>query len=484
MAIWQQFPFTNFHQENLDWMLNSVKNLDERVDAIESHGTVTKDYVDEQEAQLDEKIVAERSARTTNDQILQNQITAHTTTISQLADDVNNLETGVGIKGNVPNFGSLWAVVGDYPATQSIGNKLMQVQTNEQTNSRAIAGTDGEYDFTKGTIQSRLNTVEGALRAGTVAKQNGSYAKTIPAGTAAGTVIRLSYTVPAFDFAIAFREVASSVEDDENIFSLLVSPENTTASPQKYNEIGLQVLPRGDTTTTAIRVRIITFVLVSGTESDEQYATISYVDEKNADLTMELGNVEAEVQDAYTMAETAATNAATAKTDASKAKSDASSALTQIGSKSSSVTFANLWATIGAWAEAVPMTERINSAYSWSWNNRSAINGSADYPTDKATINYRLTELEGIVARLDTGIKIARGSTMVYQDKQQLIDFQSAGFTEMPTIVASYSSTEDSAHTTTRSIQIFGKSNIAAVLQLSGTSTTEGFPVDWIAVGK
>lgn len=481
MAIWQQFPFTNFHQENLDWVLNSVKNLDERVDTLESSGGVSKDYVDEQDAQLVEKILAERSARTTNDQILQNQITAHTTTISQLADDVNNLETDVGIKGNVPNFGSLWAVVGDYPATQSIGNKLMQVQTNEQTNSRSIAGTDAVYDITKGTIQSRLDNIEEILKPGGMAKPNGLYTVSVPAGTPSGARIFPNETVEPFDFAIAFRFAGSDSQtfDKQNI--VLISTKKTS---DKFTNISVGIVCPDTTTTIGMNIRIVTFVTVNGNASSDTYATISYVDEKTNQLATELGNVEAEVQDAYTMAQTADNNAASAKTDASKAKSDASSALTQIGSKSSSVTFDNLWATIGAWAEAVPMTERINSAYTWSSNNRSAINGTADYPTDKDPINARLTELEGIVARLDTGIKMARGNTMVYQDKQQLIDFQSAGFTEMPTIVASYSSTEDAPHTTTRSIQIFGKSNIAAVLQLSGTATTEGFPVDWIAIGK
>lgn len=484
MAIWQQFPFTNFHQENLDWVLNNLKNIDERVEAIESNGGASKDYVDEQDALLDEKIAAERSARTTNDQILQNQITAHTTTITQLADDVNNVETGVGVKGNVPNFGSLWAVVGDYPSTQSIGGKLMQVQTNEQNNSQAIAGTNGSYDIKNGTIQARLNSLEKALNSGGTVVQNGSYEVTIPTGTSAGTRFKLSgsNTITPYHFAVAYNVTSASLPAgyQENCF-IVSYPYNP--SDGLYTDLFLEVTTPSTATKARITMKILTFVLASGIPGD-QYATVSYVDEKSSQLSTELGSVESEVQNAYTMAETANSNASTANTNASEAKSDASSALTQIGTKSSSVTFANLWATIGAWAEAVPMTERINPAYSWSWNNRSAINGTSDYPTDKDPINDRLTELEGIVARLDTGIKIARGNTMVYQDKQQLIDFQSAGFTEMPTIVASYSSTEDAAHTTTRSIQIFGKSNIAAVLQLSGTATTEGFPVDWIAVGK
>lgn len=481
MAIWEQFPFTNFHQENLDWVLNSVKNLDERVDTLEASGTVTKDYVDEQDAQLDEKIVAERSARTTNDQILQRQITSHTTTISQLAGDVNNVETGVGVKGNVPNFGSLWAVVGDYPATQSIGGKLMQVQTNEQENRRYIAGTGGTYDITKGTIQARLNTVEAALQPGSFLKQVGSHVLNVPVGTASGARIKLGYDVPAFDIAIAVEEATSDSVDDGNVFSLQVSPPRYQGQESKYKTISVEVLSSTGATTRALRIRINTFKQIDGTGSENQYASVSYVDEKNAELTTELGNLEAEVQDAYTMAETADTKAASAKTDASKAKSDASSALTQIGSKSSSVTFANLWATIGAWAEAVPMTERINPAYSWSWNNRSAINGTADYPTDKATINARLTELEEGGNRQ----KIVSGSTTVTvtTGKETLIDYSDAGFTAVPQVLVTYSTT-GSNPTPTGIIKVFDKTKIGCKITVSSGAANEQYPIDWMATGK
>ena len=479
MAIWQQFPFTNFHQENLDWVLNSVKNLDERVDTLEASGAVTKDYVDEQDAQLDEKIVAERSARTTNDQILQKQITAHTTTIGQLSRDVNTAKDNIGTKSIVPNFSTLWAVVGDYPATQSIGGKLMQVQTNEQTNSRAIAGTGGAYDFTKGTIQSRLNTVEGALQAGSLVKQNGFYTSVIPAGTANGFVYDRSQ-LPPFSFAVVSRDSAALVTENDGIYFTVSFTPRETASEGLYTAFSLELHCPGESLTKNVAFNVRTFSLVEGTSGD-QYATVSYVDEKNAELTTELGNVEAEVQDAYTVAETADTNAASAKTDASKAKSDASSALRQIGSKSSAVTFANLWATIGAWAEAVPMTERINSAYSWSWNNRSAINGTADYPTDKATINARLTELEEGRNRQ----KIVSGSTTVTvtTGKETVIDYADAGFTAVPQVLVTYSTT-GSNPTPTGIIKVFNKTTTGCKITVSSGAANEQYPIDWMATGK
>lgn len=478
MAIWEQFPFTNFHQENLDWVLSSMKNLDERVDSLESKGTVTKDYVDEQDDLLDEKIVAERSARTTNDQILQRQITAHTTSISQLSSNVNTAKADIGTKRNVPNFNSLWSVVGDYPATQPIGSKLLQVQNNEQTNSRAIAGTNGTYDFTKGTIQSRLNTVEGALQSGSLVKQNGFYTSVLPSGTANGFIFSRSQ-LPPFSFAVVSRDSATLTADNDGIyFTASFSPREADPTGS-YTSFALELHCPGESLTKNVAFNVRTFELVEGTSGD-QYATVSYVDEKNAELTTELGNVETEAQNAYTMAETANTNAASAKTDADKAKSDASAALKQIGSKSVAVKFANLWATIGAWAENAPMTERLNSSYNWSLNNRSAINGTADYPTDKDSINARLTELEEGRTRQ----KIVSGSTTVTvtTGKETVIDFADAGFTAVPQVLVTYSTT-GSNPSPSGIIKVFDKTTTGCKITVSTGSAREQYPIDWVAIG-
>jgi hypothetical protein len=472
MAIWEQFPFTNFHEQNLDWVLNSVKNLDERVDTLENSGAVSKTYVDVQDA-------AEKTARITNDQILQNQITAHTTSISQLSNHVNSAEKNIGVKGDVPNFNSLWSAVGNYSATQSIGSKLLQVQTNEQLNSRSIAGTGGTYDLAKGTIQSRLNTIEGALQSGGLVKQNGVYVLQIPAGSPKGTRIPPTATVEPFDFAVANLETSTSTASgDGNSFALLAEPVITT--PQKYTTFAVEALCDGTATTSSMSIRVRTFVFVAGTSGD-QYATVSYVDDKTSQLTTELGNVEADAQEAYTKAETAETSANAANTAANKAQSDSSAALAQIGSKSASVSFANLWATIGAWAESVPMTQRINPAYNWSWNNRSAINGTADYPTDKAPINARLLELEESTARQ----KIMSGSATVTvaSGKETVIDYASAGFTAVPQVLVTYSTTGGNP-TPNGIIKVFDKTATGCKITISSGSSGEFYPIDWIATGK
>lgn len=483
MGIWEQFPFTNFHEQNLDWAYKSIKELDGRVDTLEKSGNVSKEYVDEQDAALDEKISGERSARTTADQELQDQITAHTTSISGLNGRMVEAEKNIGVKPLVPNFNSIWSTIGEYNATQAIGSKLLQAQTQGKENLRSIAGTDGVYDITKGTIQARLNTIEGALKPGSLVKQNSTAIISIPSNTARGTRFKPSTPVPDFDFAIAEREtsIATNSGTSDNII-LLCSPIIDTAGA-KYNSYELEANCKGDTTVEHMRVRVRTFVFVAGIDGGEQYATTSYVDEKTGQLATELGNVEADVQEAYTKAETADNNAAIAKSTATTAASTASSALEKIGTRPAESKYNTLWDTIGIWSENVPMALRINPAYNWSWNNRSAINGASEYPTDKASINSRLTELETAISKFQNMPKIARGNVLACQDQDAIIDYQSAGFTEIPTVVATFANTGATADSVTRSQLIFAKTTSYAKIRLSGTSTHEQFAVDWIAVG-
>lgn len=483
MGIWEQFPFTNFHEQNLDWAYKSIKELDGRVDTLEKSGNVSKEYVDEQDAALDEKISGERSARTTEDQALQNQITAHTTSISGLNGRMVEAEKNIGVKPSVPNFGSIWSTIGEYDAIQPLGSKLLQVQAYGKENRRYISGTDSVYDITKGTIQARLDTIEGALKPGSLVKLNGQYQIAIPPGTARGKEFTTSRAIAPFDFAICAREssVAHTAGDSNNAF-LIAKPIKSTPG-NKYNNFVVVAACPGETTTFNMVVHVLTFELVAGASGKEQYATISYVDEKTGQLATELGNVEADVQDAYTKAETADNNAAIAKSTATTAASTASSALEKIGTKPAESKYNTLWDTIGIWSENVPMALRINPAYNWSWNNRSAINGTSDYPTDKASINSRLSDLETAIVKFQNMPKIATGHVLAYQDQDSIIDYQSAGFTEIPTVVATFANTGAVADSVTRSQLIFAKTTSSAKIRLSGTSTHEHFAVDWIAVG-
>lgn len=49
MGLFEQFPYTNFHELNLDWIIKEIKNLNEKVDNIEDRIlTQAKAYTDEQ----------------------------------------------------------------------------------------------------------------------------------------------------------------------------------------------------------------------------------------------------------------------------------------------------------------------------------------------------------------------------------------------------------------------------------------------------
>ena len=47
MGLFEQFPYTNFHDLNLDWIIKALKDLDKKVDTIEERITeAAKIYVD------------------------------------------------------------------------------------------------------------------------------------------------------------------------------------------------------------------------------------------------------------------------------------------------------------------------------------------------------------------------------------------------------------------------------------------------------
>ena len=53
MGLFENFPYTNFHELNLDWIIKTMKALDEKVDSIEDRiYNKSKEYTDEQIAIL------------------------------------------------------------------------------------------------------------------------------------------------------------------------------------------------------------------------------------------------------------------------------------------------------------------------------------------------------------------------------------------------------------------------------------------------
>lgn len=53
MGLFEHFPYTNFHELNLDWIIQTMKELEEKVDSIEDRiFKKSKAYTDEQVGQL------------------------------------------------------------------------------------------------------------------------------------------------------------------------------------------------------------------------------------------------------------------------------------------------------------------------------------------------------------------------------------------------------------------------------------------------
>lgn len=50
MPVFENFPYTNFHDLNLDWILNKVKELDEKVNG--DFDAVIESYVEEHLSQF------------------------------------------------------------------------------------------------------------------------------------------------------------------------------------------------------------------------------------------------------------------------------------------------------------------------------------------------------------------------------------------------------------------------------------------------
>ena len=89
MRLWQhEYPYTDFHELNLDWVIATVKKLSEQLDSMEARIVeLTRQYVDEV---VDEKIRA-----------YQESVDAEISALSQLVDncitDFNNLQSSVNI---------------------------------------------------------------------------------------------------------------------------------------------------------------------------------------------------------------------------------------------------------------------------------------------------------------------------------------------------------------------------------------------------
>lgn len=533
MGIWEQFPFTNFHQENLDWAYSALKNLDKRVDTLEQGGGgATKDYVDTQ----DEKLSAEISR-------VEKECDTNTTNISRDLNTETQNRTAADdlIEGEIQSISSTVTAindtVGDWTQQGTISNAIAGVQATAGTSATAIHGTGGTYDMSKGTIQARLNDLENSGGGGLeVTKKAVDYAECFVA-TSKGTLsVPAGTNTTSTTFSFPRYSNLHSAAPAKPLYAIIVTPTNGapvefsfSPSSLSYSSSMLQVsgslisysshsssLTFEDSTYTAfllVRASDTVVTDVSGGGGASSDVTKSYVDSQDAALDAKITTAQTTADSAVTMASEAQdsasvavatanganANATSAKSSADDAKTaadgavesaqtanaNATTALTAIGSKSSAVTFSNLWAAIGAWNESATITARLKDAYNWSWNNRSAINGTADYPTDKGTINARLTELEENGGG-SSSVKIASGTGEVgaRTGEDLEISFADAGFTETPAVVASYCKTGDNDTEISGIVKVHHVTTTGATISITGGAVGHMYNVSWIATGK
>lgn len=490
MGLWEQFPFTNFHQENLDWVLQNQKQLAQDVNDIKSaynpSQVATKTDVKQQIDAVNDDLSTETQNRLTADEMLDNRLTAN---ISATAENTKrSIEASTAI--------------GSWTQGVTMSQAISAVQSTSGKNASAIAGTGGTYDATKGTIQNRLNSLE-KLKVGTpvsivqhffisameIAPTNGFYSWGRP--------------TDEFDFAVVNFTSASPAPSNfrgDDYHYIVYYGSDTYQGP--FNRIFIDFYSDSDNSY-YVNLDIVLLKKTESFDPGDTYATIGYVDDKIDSVNSQLSTINANVttaQDtadiakaaansANTNATTAINQAASANTTASSAnntansaKTSAENALSAIGEKSAQVKFNNLWSTVGAWNDSATLSTRLNEAYTQTFNNMSAINGSSQYPTSADTINNRLTYLEEASSK--SSVKHAWGSTtaVVTSGQETIINYENAGFLNTPAVVASYSTTGDNP-SVSGFVKVFDKTTTTAKLTVSSGQVGTQYAIDWIAIG-
>ena len=93
MGLYEQFPYSNFHRINLDWILRKLKQKEDRVEALEGRMDTAEADIDALEGRMD---TAEGNISRLDNQIngtggLADQVTNLGTQVTNLAGDVTNL---------------------------------------------------------------------------------------------------------------------------------------------------------------------------------------------------------------------------------------------------------------------------------------------------------------------------------------------------------------------------------------------------------
>lgn len=529
MGIWQQFPFTNFHEENLDWFLECAQDLNARMDKIDGEGgAATKDYVNGKFNEVAKEInrVETECDQSTNNisRDLNTESETRQTADEMIEQSVQRVDTKVT---------GLSTSVGDWTQPVTLSNAVSAVQETSGKSANAIHGAGGTYDLSKGTIQARLNSLEEGEELN-VEKATFSYLTPFIRVNVdlAEAVVGAKST---YVFANAVEIVSTSSPISTNSF-IYIEPWNKNANTsldlsfliaktesQKITGNIYVTNPTGSNKTFVAQTvslilakrleqQIVTHVsgnVISGGAGD---VTKSYVDSQDAALDAKITTAQQTADSAVTMAtdaddkaeqakstaqvasstasnaktiaETAQTEASGATSSAQTANNNATAALTAIGSKSSAVTFSNIWNTIGAWNESATITARLKDAYNWAWNSRSAINGTDSYPTDKASINQRLNTLEDTVPSTLPKIASGNGTLRVTTGRELVVDYANSGFTSVPVVVASYSKEGENDTETAGTLKVFDITTTGCKITMSSGNTKHDYNVGWIATGN
>lgn len=530
MALWNQFPFTDFHGENIDWVFDKLKNLDDRVDTLEAGGGgATKQYVDEQDGKLSSEIARVEKECDTNT----NNISRDLNTESENRQSADTLLEGE-IRSISSTVTSINNELGDWTQQGTISNAIAGVQATAGNSATAIHGTGGTYDLSKGTIQARLNELEQGGGAPIVTTDDLQtlvllHALKLPSSTQYNISANSDTDIETFSFNTSSLLPLDrllyciNLKSTQGIapyiaFSIIVrniSASSIVCTLKAYNHANEQAsFYGGDLSCCIYEVKTSTVVTsVSGGGGSTSDVTKSYVDSQDAALDSKINEVRSTADSAVTLAteasdtataaknasdaatttannaktaaDTAATAADGATTLAQTANTNANKAIANIGSKPAAVTFSSLWAAIGAWAESATISARLKDAYNWSWNNRSAINGTADYPTDKGTINARLNELEENGGGSTQSYKLMSGTGEVgARTGEDLTVTFPTTFTSTPNVVAAYCKTGDNDTDISGIVKVHHVTTTGCVISITGGAVGHLYSVSWIATGE
>lgn len=92
MGLFEQFPYTNFHELNLDWVLTTVKSLSEKLDNIqETILAMANAYTDQQVAEVRSDFAQLEADFAAFELDIQKQFSAYTTSQNKAFTDYQNL---------------------------------------------------------------------------------------------------------------------------------------------------------------------------------------------------------------------------------------------------------------------------------------------------------------------------------------------------------------------------------------------------------